>query len=269
VNSAANITHTVPRSHALTFAITGARVLLGLILIAAVLLRVFVPERGPSFPAKATALLETMQASYLMTFVYVTEFVVGLCLLSGRFVPLALLVFAPVHLNIILLHLFLDLQPVRIAQIIVMLGCHLFLVWAHWARFVPLLTIRSTVNLQRSLIILRVLLAVLMFVPGSAKLALPFASLEYGQPFMTALHDSGFLFTLLALSEIVIGFLVLLNLFTPLALVLLAPIVLNILAFQVFIRPTLNGWGATLFLIIASSLLAWYYREYYRSVLSP
>jgi putative oxidoreductase len=271
VNSAANITHTVPRSRTFTFAITGARVLLSLILIVAVLLRVFAPERGPSFPAEAQASLNSMQASYLMTFVYVTELVVGLCLLSGRFVPLALLVFAPVHLNIILFHLLLDLQPVRIAQMIVMIGCHFFLVWAHWAKFVPLLTLRSTVNLPRSLIVLRVLLAALMLIPSIAKLVLPFETLEYdhGQPFMMALHDSGFLFTLLALSEVVIGFLLLLNLFTPLALVLLAPIALNILAFHIFINPTLNGWGATFFLIITSSLLAWHYREHYQAVLRP
>jgi putative oxidoreductase len=269
MKSVTNFSLTSQHSRALRIAIVVARVLLGFILIAAVLLRVFVPERGPSFPVEAKRLLEVMQGSYLTPLVYLTEFLVGLCLVAGRFVPLALLVFAPVHLNIMLFHLLLDLQPLRIAQIMITLGCHLFLVWTHWAAFSPTVTMRSPVKLPRGLTILRILLALMLLGSGIGKLAVPFSNLEYGhgQFFMTVLHDSGFLFTLLAFSEIAIGLLLLFNFFTPLALVLLAPIAINILAFHIFVNPSVNGFAATLFLLISGALLAWRYRDHYQAVL--
>ncbi len=52
---------------------------------------------------------------YFFTLLKVTEIVCGLLLLSGRFVPLALVVLAPVILNIFLVHAFLEPSGLPIA----------------------------------------------------------------------------------------------------------------------------------------------------------
>ncbi|MEM8933072.1 MAG: DoxX family membrane protein, partial [Acidobacteriota bacterium] len=50
----------------------------------------------PELNEAATAFFGAMAASYLLTFVKLTEVVGGLLLLTGRFVPLALTILAPI-----------------------------------------------------------------------------------------------------------------------------------------------------------------------------
>jgi putative oxidoreductase len=75
----------------------------------------------------------------------------------------------------------------------------------------------------------RLLLGLLFLLPGTLKLFAPFetvmSSYGTGEPFMRALHGTGYLFTLLALTQISAGLLLLVNRFVPLALTLLAPII--------------------------------------------
>ncbi len=52
-----------------------------------------------------------------------------------------------------------------------------------------------------------------------------------------AIYMSGYMFQFIKITEIVGGALLLLNLFTPLALVILAPITLNIVAMHAFLDP--------------------------------
>jgi uncharacterized membrane protein YphA (DoxX/SURF4 family) len=59
------------------------------------------PDAGGAF---MSALVET---GYLMPLVKGVELVAGVMLLTGRFVPLALLILAPVLVNIVAFHLFL------------------------------------------------------------------------------------------------------------------------------------------------------------------
>jgi uncharacterized membrane protein YphA (DoxX/SURF4 family) len=85
-----------------------ARILVGLILFVFGLngfchFIPFPPMSGPpaDFAAAMTA------AGYFFPFVHGTEVAAGALLLSGRFVPLALTVIAPVVLNILMFHAFL------------------------------------------------------------------------------------------------------------------------------------------------------------------
>lgn len=63
----------------------------------------------PPHAPEAEALLSAMgQSGYLMDMVGAVELICGLALVSGYFVPLALIVLAPVCVNFVALHLFLD-----------------------------------------------------------------------------------------------------------------------------------------------------------------
>src|SRR5260221_5464216 len=100
----------------------------------------FVPMRP--MPPAAGALLGAFVASgYLLPFIKGTELVVGLLLLSGRFVPLALTILAPVLLNIVAFHAIL--APAGLAIPLVLLGIEIYLAWTHRAAFAPLFHVKT------------------------------------------------------------------------------------------------------------------------------
>ncbi|MCA9707126.1 MAG: hypothetical protein KDK70_14840, partial [Myxococcales bacterium] len=83
--------------------------------------------------------------------------------------------------------------------------------------------------------------------------------------FMGALAATGYMFPLIKGTEIVAGLLLLGGRFVPLALVLLAPIIVNIVAFHVVLAP---GGLAVVGLVLALELyLAWAHRDAFRGVL--
>jgi uncharacterized membrane protein YphA (DoxX/SURF4 family) len=85
--------------------------------------------------------------------------------------------------------------------------------------------------------------------------------------FMGALAATGYMFPLIKGTEVIAGSLLLAGRFVPLALVLLAPIVVNIVAFHVVFTP---GESAMSLIIAALTIfLAWAYRASYRGVLNP
>jgi hypothetical protein len=71
---------------------------------------------------------------------------------------------------------------------------------------------------------------------------------------------------LLAVTQTIVGGLLLLNRFVPLALALIAPVIVNIVAFHVFLEPT----GIVIaFVVLALEIyLAWAYRAAFRSMLA-
>jgi hypothetical protein len=69
-----------------------------------------------------------------------TEVAAGLLLLSNRFVPLALALFAPVLVNILAFHLFL--APAGMAMPALLLVAELYLAWRYRAAFAPMLRAR-------------------------------------------------------------------------------------------------------------------------------
>jgi putative oxidoreductase len=95
------------------------------------------PMSGP--PAD---LLGAMIASgYLFVLVKATEVACGALLLSGRFVPLALTVLAPVVVNIVAFHAFLAPSGLAVPLVAVLLG--VFLAWSYRSAFRPLLNARA------------------------------------------------------------------------------------------------------------------------------
>jgi uncharacterized membrane protein YphA (DoxX/SURF4 family) len=86
-------------------------------------------------------------AGYMFPFIKGTEVIVGLLLLSGRFVPLALTILAPVMLNILAFHLFLE--PASIALPVGLLALHLYLAWSYRSVYAPLLRSTTTDHSER------------------------------------------------------------------------------------------------------------------------
>jgi uncharacterized membrane protein YphA (DoxX/SURF4 family) len=83
--------------------------------------------------------------------------------------------------------------------------------------------------------------------------------------FSTALGETGYMMQLTMGVELVVGVLLLVNRFVPLALASLAPVVVNIVLFHVFLAPA----GTVMALVIAAAevYLAWAYRDAFRPML--
>jgi uncharacterized membrane protein YphA (DoxX/SURF4 family) len=133
-----------PRSSG-RIAATIARVLFGLAFVVFGLngFLNFIPPPPPgTMPAGAEAFGGALFATgYMMPLVKGTEVLCGLLLLANRFVPLALVILAPVIVNIVAFHVFLAPSGTGIA--IVFLVLELYLAWVHRAAFRPLLTPRT------------------------------------------------------------------------------------------------------------------------------
>jgi uncharacterized membrane protein YphA (DoxX/SURF4 family) len=82
---------------------------------------------------------------------------------------------------------------------------------------------------------------------------------------ITGLMKGGYM-TVVSATEILVAVLLLVNRFVPLALALLAPIVVGILTFHVAIAPATIGPGIVVLLL--ELFLAWSYRSAYRPMLA-
>jgi len=92
----------------------------------------------PSVGDAAGAFLGALAvAGYFFPVLAGLEVLAGLALLSNRFVPLALVVLAPIIVQAALFHVFLN--PAGIAPALIVLAGGLVLAWAHRAVFAPLL----------------------------------------------------------------------------------------------------------------------------------
>ena len=77
--------------------------------------------------------------------------------------------------------------------------------------------------------------------------------------FVTALTKTGYMMPLVWGTEVVAGVLILLGIFVPFALVLLAPVLVNILLFHVFLAP--SGAAVAVILCLLALAVAWQYRR--------
>ena len=86
------------------------------------------PEAGVFFGALAS--------SYVLKTVGLIEIIVGFLLLIGKAVPFALILLAPISVNIILFHLTLD--PPNIGPAIFVFLVNTFLIFKFWDKYKPL-----------------------------------------------------------------------------------------------------------------------------------
>jgi uncharacterized membrane protein YphA (DoxX/SURF4 family) len=88
---------------------------------------------------------------------------------------------------------------------------------------------------------------------------------EAGVRFTGALHETGYMLQLTSATQLVAGLLLVIGRFVPLALALLAPVVVNIFLFHVFLEP--SGMVMTVVVVAAEIGLAWAYRDKFRPML--
>jgi len=97
----------------------------------------------PPMPAAAGEFLGAMVATgYLLPLLKITEIAAAALLLSGRFVPLALTVLAPVLVNVVAFHA--ALAPQGLAVPLLLVGAEIYLAWSQREAFAPMLRGRAT-----------------------------------------------------------------------------------------------------------------------------
>jgi uncharacterized membrane protein YphA (DoxX/SURF4 family) len=119
-----------------------ARVLLGLMFLVFGLngFLNFMPQPKDMPQEIMTVVGSLMKAGY-MTVVSGAEVLIGVLLVSNRFVPLALAMLAPILVGILTFHIFL--APATIAPGIVVLVMELYLAWAYRGAFRPMLRAKT------------------------------------------------------------------------------------------------------------------------------
>ena len=124
------------------YAPTAARILMGLVFFVFGLNGFFrfIPQPPPPAPALAFA-MALIQSGYFFPLLKGTEVIVGILLLSNRFVPLALAVVAPIVVNILAFHL--ALAPAGAPLAIVILALELYLAWSYRKHYAPMLTAKA------------------------------------------------------------------------------------------------------------------------------
>jgi uncharacterized membrane protein YphA (DoxX/SURF4 family) len=100
----------------------------------------FIPEPKEGMPAGAMALKGGFKASgYMLPLISGTETLAGALLLINCFVPLALVIIAPVIVNIMAFHIFLMPAPQAFAPGIIVFVLELYLAWSYRRVFTPML----------------------------------------------------------------------------------------------------------------------------------
>jgi uncharacterized membrane protein YphA (DoxX/SURF4 family) len=113
----------------------------------------------------------------------------------------------------------------------------------------------------------RILLGLIFFVFGLNGFLNFLPAPEMGGPagaFAGALAATGYMFPLIKGTEVVAGILLLSGRFVPLALTLLAPVIVNIVLFHTVLAPSLP---MPLFILALELGLAWAYRDSFRPML--
>jgi len=88
---------------------------------------------------------------------------------------------------------------------------------------------------------------------------------EGAASFAGALMKTGYMFPLVMGTQLLVGILLLLNRFVPLALALIAPIIVGIVTFHIFLAPSGIVPGAIA--LVLELYLAWSYRSAFRPML--
>lgn len=98
----------------------------------------FLPQPPP--PPEAGVFLGALFAGKIFSIIKPIEIAAGLALLGNRFVPLALLLIAPVLVNIVAFHAFLATSGLVLASVLVALELHL--AWVNRSAYRPLFVAR-------------------------------------------------------------------------------------------------------------------------------
>jgi len=115
------------------------RIILGLALVifGANMIHPFIPMDRPDTHTAAGQFMYSLGATgYIFPVVGFLEVIIGIMLLLKKWVAFALILLAPISINILLFHLFLDIPGLSIALVIVCFNA--ILIFKHWQQYKPL-----------------------------------------------------------------------------------------------------------------------------------
>jgi hypothetical protein len=102
----------------------------------------FIPKPSTMPDAAMAFAGALMKTGYMLPEIKSVEVIAGVLLLANRFVPLALTVLAPIVVNIVLFHAFLDRSGIAVA--LVVLAIEVGLAWSYRGAFRSMLAARTT-----------------------------------------------------------------------------------------------------------------------------
>jgi putative oxidoreductase len=125
-------------------------------------------------------------------------------------------------------------------------------------------------SLNVSVLVARILLGLIFFIFGLNFFFhfIPNNSQPEGRAaaFLGGLFQSGYLFPLIKVIEVLSGIFLLSGLFIPLVLIVLMPISINILLFHSILEQGVMPISISALILISQIWLAWNYRDYYRQL---
>ncbi|MBI2668047.1 DoxX protein [Candidatus Woesearchaeota archaeon] len=114
------------------------RILFGIILIifgGMAFLNLEIPD---FYPAEAKLFLEALAATgYMNPIIGIIFIIAGLMFVLGMYVALGAILLAPILVNIILFHIFLDIKSIIIGLVFALLN--IFIAYTEWDKYKPLL----------------------------------------------------------------------------------------------------------------------------------
>ena len=125
-------------------AVVIARILLGLVFLAAGLNNIHPFKPMPPIPGDAGAMATIMYTHGWLTFHGLLEVIAGVLLIVGRYVPVGLVILGPILVNILVFHM--TLMPTGIVPGLVCCALELFLIWAYWPAFRGIFTSKMEVG---------------------------------------------------------------------------------------------------------------------------
>jgi len=97
----------------------------------------FIPMDAPDLNTPAGDFMNSLGSTgYIFPVVGVLEVIIGALLLLKKWIAFALILLAPISINILLFHLFLDIPGLSIALLVVIFNATL--IFKHWQQYNPL-----------------------------------------------------------------------------------------------------------------------------------
>jgi hypothetical protein len=242
--------------------VTAARILLGLLFALSGLNHLFGFVPMPAMSGNTALFWDGLkQTGYFLPLLGVVEAAAGVLLLRGRWLPLALAMVAPIALNVAAFHAALAPQGLGVAMLV--LAVSSFLAWRHRDAFRPALRLRPLASARGAR---AVELAVGLLFVASGIMGLlgrtPPSSSNGAAVLMNGWAASGYFLPLLGGVQLAAGALLVARRFVGLALWALAPLVVEILAYRLYVAtPGMLVVG--LGLLGAVAWLAFVHRAHY------